>query len=74
MKPGVIFLARTTGIPVIAMNIRADKSFRINTRWDRFEIPMPFTRATISLSAPIEVTENNENEAEKAILSSLKDL
>lgn len=74
MKPGVIFLAKTTGVPIITMDVRVDKSFRINTRWDRFEIPMPFTRATISLSAPIRVTENNENEVEKAILSSLKDL
>lgn len=74
MKPGVMFLAKITGTPIITMNVRVDKSFRINTRWDKFEIPMPFTRATISLSAPLQITEKNEKEIEKAILSSLRNL
>ena len=74
IKPGILFLAKTTGKPIVAMNVHAKKALRIRSRWDNFEIPLPFTEAVISLSEPLQVTENNVKETEERLLSFLKDL
>ena len=74
VKPGVFFLAKTTGRPIVAMHVRALKSFRLKSRWDRYEIPWPFSEVVISPARPLWVTVENEKESERMIRIHLGDL
>lgn len=71
MKPGAFYLARKTGRPIIAIRIEVERSWRIRRRWDRFEIPKPGSRAVGILSEPIEVREENLEEARARVLQAL---
>lgn len=74
IQPGAIYLARKTGRPILYVNIRIERSVRLNRRWDRLEVPLPFSRGTGTLSDPIDVTNGNEEEARRKILENLPDL
>ena len=65
MKPGPAYLAKKTGRPIIPVEITFEKSFRLNWRWDKYEIPFPFTKATVVLGQPIEVNETTQDEASR---------
>ncbi len=74
IKPGALYLASKTGKPLVAVNVKADRSWRIHSRWDRFEIPLPFTRVIGTLSEPIPVEEGHWEEALERIRAALPDL
>ncbi len=59
IRPGAIYLAKTTGKPIVAANILVNKSIRIKTRWDRYELPFLFSQVTITLSQPLFVDDSN---------------
>lgn len=62
IKPGAFYLARTTGVPVVAVDCRYQKSFRIRRRWDRYEVPFPFTQATLVFAKPADLSSEDANE------------
>ena len=66
-KPGTVLLAQKTGNPILPFSVEC-KSFRTVKSWDRLRIPIPFTRALFTYSAPIyvlpEKTAVNEKVAE----------
>ncbi len=74
VKPGVFFLAKITGKPIVAVNVRALKSFRLRWRWDQYEIPFPFSEVLISLSKPFQIHETDERINAQRIEPFLKDL
>lgn len=47
-KYGTLSLASEAGIPILFIEITYSKA-RMLRSWDRFEIPMPFSRAEITL-------------------------
>ena len=64
VKPGPFYLAKKTGRPIIPVRIQPQRSFRLNWRWDKYEIPFPFTKTKIFLGAPIyfsEIMHDEEN-------------
>ena len=48
LKNWVLPIARQAGVPIIAIEVNAEKKFRIPWRWDKLEIPFPWTRITIT--------------------------
>jgi lysophospholipid acyltransferase (LPLAT)-like uncharacterized protein len=46
VKPGLLLIAQTTGMPIIPIIISAEKKWVFNS-WDRFMIPKPFSRVII---------------------------
>ena len=54
LQPGVIAAAQLTGLPIVpaAINSTWKKSLRT---WDRFQIPLPFTRCDFVLGEAIRV-------------------
>ena len=54
VQPGVITLAQRTGMPIIPVTNGASMSKTISS-WDRFLIPLPFSKVVILLGAPISV-------------------
>ena len=50
--PGLVQLARLTQIPVIPVQVAYSRYWQVKS-WDRFRIPKPFSRVTITLPPPL---------------------
>lgn len=53
-KPGAVTLARHTGQAILPFHIAARKFIELPS-WDRLQIPLPFTRATVLIAEPVYV-------------------
>src|SRR5438034_11051568 len=53
-QPGAVWLAKTTGNPVLPFHIEADRFWTANS-WDRTLIPKPFATVAITVGEPLEV-------------------
>jgi lysophospholipid acyltransferase (LPLAT)-like uncharacterized protein len=49
-KPGAILLAQMSGRPILPMAYAASRAWRI--KWDKFVLPMPFSRVVIIVGPP----------------------
>jgi lysophospholipid acyltransferase (LPLAT)-like uncharacterized protein len=49
-KPGALLLAQMSGRPILPMSYAASRAWLI--KWDRFVIPMPFSRIAIAIGRP----------------------
>jgi lysophospholipid acyltransferase (LPLAT)-like uncharacterized protein len=54
-KPGALIVAREARIPVQPWAIAARPSIRLNGRWDRHVVPLPFCRLRVLGAEPISV-------------------
>ncbi len=61
LKEGVAQVARLTGRPVIPVSFAATRAKRFPT-WDRFLLPMPFSRATVVLGDPLYYVDGEDGE------------
>jgi len=52
-KPGIIALARASGVPVVPITVGFRRRWELGRAWDRFQIPKPFTTATVVFGEPI---------------------
>ena len=52
VKPGVVFVAKKLGVPIIPVTTSAWPSI-IYGSWDRYLLPMPFSRSTVHFGEPI---------------------
>ena len=52
LQPGVIYLAKKTGISVIPIGVSHRPSLVLSS-WDRFMIPLPFAKCVITYGEPI---------------------
>lgn len=50
IAPGVVFAAQRANMPIIPIDVRASRAWRLRT-WDRFVIPKPFATITIHYGA-----------------------
>ncbi|MBM5811486.1 MAG: DUF374 domain-containing protein [Gammaproteobacteria bacterium] len=50
-KPGAILLSQLSGKPMVPMAFAARHAYVFRT-WDRFVLPLPFTRAVLAVGAP----------------------
>ena len=71
MKPCALHLARVTRRPIVAVNVNVKHAVRLPWRWDRFEVPLPFTEGVAVLSNPMEVRDDNIEEVEQNLLKTL---
>lgn len=72
--PGVIYMAKTTGLPIIPATWSATPCKRLRS-WDRFMIPAPFSRGMIIIGAPVFLGESvPEEEACKQLADLLNAL
>ena len=56
-KTGAVLLAKKTGRPLLPFSVNAARRREIPS-WDRTQIPLPFTRATVRIGAPLFVRES----------------
>jgi len=53
-KPGAVMLAQLTGKPILPISVAASHTWRFRT-WDRFELPLPFSRVVIAYGEPVKL-------------------
>ncbi len=53
-KPGAVLLSQLTGKPIIPVSVAASRTWRFRT-WDRFELPLPFSRVVLAYGEPVRV-------------------
>ena len=46
-KPGVLIVARESGIPILPWGVSIRPALRLNGRWDRHLVPLPFCRMRV---------------------------
>lgn len=62
--PGVIKLASMSGLPIVPIRIRYSKCWRAKS-WDRFIVPLPFSRVEMELAEPICVPKELSDEEQR---------
>lgn len=65
-QEGVMALAQLTGLPIVPFSFYARRKIEIKS-WDRFQIPLPFSRCIMSLGKPI-VVPRDISDAEREAL------
>jgi lysophospholipid acyltransferase (LPLAT)-like uncharacterized protein len=71
LGPGAVFLSQKTGIPIMPLHARYHRAIRLKT-WDRFAIPLPFSRIDITIGSCIGVDpEADDLESERLRLENL---
>ena len=70
-KPGVIQIARATGLPLIAVGAAARPARRLGS-WDRLQLPLPFARVALVASTPVPVPRGGDEASEGATLAALE--
>jgi lysophospholipid acyltransferase (LPLAT)-like uncharacterized protein len=54
-KPGVLIVAREAGLPIQPWAVAIRPALRLNGRWDRHLVPLPFCRMRVDEGAQIRV-------------------
>lgn len=67
VQPGAIALAQVTGRPLIPVGPVIQWKFSLRS-WDRFQVPLPFSRATIKFGEPIQIAPEHDREILRAEL------
>ena len=70
-KEGVVQLARATRLPVVAIGIATAPVRRLRS-WDRLQLPRPFGRVALVLSAPIPVVRGESLRSLAAVQAALE--
>jgi lysophospholipid acyltransferase (LPLAT)-like uncharacterized protein len=65
VQPGVVWLAKLTGNPVVPFHMEASKYWSLGS-WDRTQVPKPFSTVALAVGAPIEVPADATEEAIEA--------
>ncbi|MGZ8392689.1 MAG: lysophospholipid acyltransferase family protein [Gemmatimonadales bacterium] len=63
LKPGVVAAAQRGGGVLVPVHAEADRAWRLHS-WDRFMIPKPFARVSITYGRPFKVSEGESGLAE----------
>jgi lysophospholipid acyltransferase (LPLAT)-like uncharacterized protein len=53
-KPGAVMLSQLTGKPILLVSVASSRTWRFGT-WDRFELPLPFSRVVLAYGEPVRV-------------------
>lgn len=55
IKPGIIYMAQKTGAKIIPVGGAFKRKYEFKKAWDKFHLPLPFTKAVLYLGKPIEI-------------------
>ena len=71
VQPGAIALAQLTGLPIIPAANHVGWKICANG-WDRFQIPLPFSRATMKFGQPLRVPREASDEEREVLRQELE--
>ena len=72
-QAGTVQLARMTGAPIYTMSFDAHPKYEFNS-WDRFILPLPFSKVTLNFGAPMTVAPDADKAAVRQKQDELTDL
>lgn len=72
VKPGAAFVARATGAPLHPVGVAVRRGHRLRRSWDRFLLPLPFTRVVIVFGPPVELATDAEVAIAEGIASATR--
>ncbi|MCX5788387.1 MAG: lysophospholipid acyltransferase family protein [Elusimicrobia bacterium] len=73
VKPGALFLAQETGLPLLPLTVALSRRLQIERAWDHFQVPLPFARACVIYGAPIYVRPGDNEDAKTQELKAALD-
>ncbi len=71
VQPGAVMLAKLAGAPIVPLAYAASRSWRVRS-WDRLVVPKPFSRAVVTVGAPIEVKADLSDDELAAVSAELE--
>jgi len=71
-KSGAVLLAKKTGNPIMPFVVEPQKFWTIRS-WDKLQIPVPFTRARLTIAKPIFVRADSNDDDTRKSLAELQD-
>ena len=72
VQDGIISLAQLTGLPIVPVSYRLGWKIRLNS-WDRFQIPLPFTKCVARIGNLVVVPREASDEEREALRRTLED-
>jgi lysophospholipid acyltransferase (LPLAT)-like uncharacterized protein len=60
VQPGVLFLAKKTGCPIVPLAFGAKRSWVFKGSWDEFVVPKPFNRIAVVHGEPLTVAPDDD--------------
>ena len=72
VQEGVMSLAQLTGLPVIPITYRLSRKISLKS-WDRFQIPLPFTRCEVRIEKPIRVSREADDAERERLRQTLEE-
>ena len=53
LQRGIIYLATKSDLPLIFIEFKAEWAFTFNKSWDKFQIPLPFSKILVNVHNPV---------------------
>jgi lysophospholipid acyltransferase (LPLAT)-like uncharacterized protein len=63
-KPGILYLAKRLGYPIVPVATSARPSWRIRSTWCLYMVPAPFARSIVAMGPPLTAAATGELEAD----------
>jgi lysophospholipid acyltransferase (LPLAT)-like uncharacterized protein len=77
VQEGVMSVAQLTGLPIVPFSFHAHSKIRLKS-WDRFQVPLPFSRCDLSIAKPVhiprDITDSQREEVRKQLEETLKNI
>ena len=67
VKPGVLLIAARSGIPIVPFAVASCRSINLSS-WDRFQIPIPFSKAVVAVGKPLSIPSGADIEQYRLLL------
>lgn len=64
VKPGAVFLARLAGSPIVPVRAVMSRAKIFHRAWDKFQLPLPFSKCTVIYGDPVIVPELGDDPAD----------
>jgi lysophospholipid acyltransferase (LPLAT)-like uncharacterized protein len=64
VKQGITYIAGKLGIPIVPLSVAAKRAWVLEKIWDKYLLPVPFTKCVILYGEPIMVKGTSEDELE----------
>lgn len=71
VQPGTILMAQMARLPIYPMSFAAERCWRLRS-WDRFIVPMPFSRLAIVAGEPIRVPREADEQERETLRAELE--
>ena len=70
-KPGILYLSQKTRMPIVPVGINMKRKFILFRRWDKYEIPLPWSEVEINFGKPFVANEKTTTQELEGLLLEL---